>query len=134
MKTSFINSYGLQIFGYLLPQWLCCSQLLHLIEIADYSQSYTFWRKSPIIAFILFYTTIHVNQITRVLRVSPLLVTGRSSYSMYLWQQLATFPFPGAGLAFYACSMLATIIGSICSFYWLKSFFISTGARIIRPA
>jgi hypothetical protein len=46
--------------------------------------------------------------ITRVLSSRPLVAIGRVSYSIYLWQQLATYTFDGVG-GFFLCLFAAPL-------------------------
>jgi peptidoglycan/LPS O-acetylase OafA/YrhL len=55
---------------------------------------------------------------------------GRISYSIYLWQQLATYAFPGAGVGFYAFSVGMTLLVAAASYRWIERPLISFGAAI----
>ena len=51
----------------------------------------------PIIIFMLVYSTFISTNLAHKLSMKWLTYIGRVSYSIYLWQQLATYPFVGAG-------------------------------------
>jgi peptidoglycan/LPS O-acetylase OafA/YrhL len=70
---------------------------------------------APMIAFLLIGT---VNN--TFLASAPLRNVGRISYGVYLWQQLATYAFPGAGVAFYACSVPLTLVFCAASYRWFE--------------
>jgi peptidoglycan/LPS O-acetylase OafA/YrhL len=55
---------------------------------------------------------------------------GRISYSIYLWQQLATYAFPGAGVGFYTASVGITLLIAAASYRWIERPLISFGAAI----
>ena len=59
----------------------------------------------PLIVFILAKTLGGVPLVSPLLGYAPLSAFGRASYSMYLWQQLATYPFIGAGPGFYILAL-----------------------------
>jgi peptidoglycan/LPS O-acetylase OafA/YrhL len=58
---------------------------------------------------------------------APMRYIGRISYSIYLWQQIATFAFPGAGPVFYGCSIGLTIVVAAASYRWVERPLISWG-------
>jgi peptidoglycan/LPS O-acetylase OafA/YrhL len=70
---------------------------------------------APMIAFLLIGT---VNN--SFLASAPLRNVGRISYGVYLWQQFATYAFPGAGVAFYACSVPLTLVFCAASYRWFE--------------
>ncbi|MCP8937604.1 acyltransferase [Alsobacter sp. SYSU M60028] len=57
-----------------------------------------------------------VAPVNRFLSARPVAVIGRASYSIYLWQQLATYPFEGAGYAFYIGSLGLCIFAGVLSY------------------
>ena len=63
---------------------------------------------------------------------------GRASYSIYLWQQLATGAYPGAGPLFYIASIFACVAWAAASFTFIETPLISLGrslsARVGRTA
>jgi peptidoglycan/LPS O-acetylase OafA/YrhL len=61
----------------------------------------------------------------------PLLVSfGQVSYGLYLWQQLATNAFIGAGYGFYAVSIVACVAVVYFSYYWIESPLIRYGKKM----
>lgn len=85
-----------------------------------------------LVAFLLMRTIRDTSEITKFLTAGPMLVVGRSSYGLYLWQQLALNPFPGAGVAFYVVSMAGCLVLVLASYYWLELPLISVGSHISR--
>lgn len=57
---------------------------------------------------------------------------GRISYGIYLWQQLATAPYAGAGGLFYVASVGACIGWAAISFRWFETPLTNAGRRISR--
>jgi peptidoglycan/LPS O-acetylase OafA/YrhL len=57
---------------------------------------------------------------------------GRISYGIYLWQQLATAPYAGAGALFYVASVGACIGWAAISFRWFETPLTNAGRRISR--
>jgi peptidoglycan/LPS O-acetylase OafA/YrhL len=55
---------------------------------------------------------------------------GRASYGIYLWQQLATDKYEGAGALFYFTSVIAVVALSIMSFRFLEKPLIRIGASL----
>jgi peptidoglycan/LPS O-acetylase OafA/YrhL len=64
------------------------------------------------------------------LAAPPVLAFGRASYGIYLWQQLATTPFPHAGIAFYTLSIGATLVLAFASYFYLERPLIHFGVPI----
>jgi peptidoglycan/LPS O-acetylase OafA/YrhL len=62
----------------------------------------------------------------------PVQAVGAASYSLYLWQQLATYAYPGAGLLFYAASVGASVLAALVSFRWIETPLIRLGASLSR--
>jgi peptidoglycan/LPS O-acetylase OafA/YrhL len=54
------------------------------------------------------------------LRWAPLVIVGQASYSIYLWQQLATYPFVGATLPIYCATILACAVGGLASYFLVE--------------
>jgi peptidoglycan/LPS O-acetylase OafA/YrhL len=83
-----------------------------------------------IITFILVYSVFISFPIARLLSTVWLTYIGRISYSIYLWQQLATFAFPGAGLCFYIFSVTLCLFCAWASYKWIESPLISFSQRM----
>lgn len=62
----------------------------------------------------------------------PLVVIGRMSYSLYLWQQLATGPYSGAGYGFYVLALAACFLWCWLLFRYFEQPLIRLGARLSR--
>jgi peptidoglycan/LPS O-acetylase OafA/YrhL len=80
-----------------------------------------------IIAAVLMKTTFSDGFASRFLAAPAMLAVGRVSYSIYLWQELATYPFAGAGTVFYLVSVTACIAFSFLSFAFLERPLIALG-------
>ena len=86
----------------------------------------------PLTALMLMSSISSQSALSRILN-SPLLVSlGRVSYGLYLWQQLATNAFVGAGAMFYVVSMSACLGVVYFSYYWMESPLIRYGAKLSR--
>jgi peptidoglycan/LPS O-acetylase OafA/YrhL len=68
----------------------------------------------------------------RFLAARPVVIFGRISYGVYLWQQLATYPVPGAGFLFYLGSISACVIFCLGSFYYFEKPLIAFGHELSR--
>jgi peptidoglycan/LPS O-acetylase OafA/YrhL len=66
----------------------------------------------------------------RFLSCRPMTEIGRASYGIYLWQQLATDNYKGAGALFYTTSVIAVVVLSIASFRLLEKPLIRIGASL----
>lgn len=75
----------------------------------------------PIIIFMLVYSTFISTNLAHKLSMKWLTYIGRVSYSIYLWQQLATYPFVGAGLTFYLVSITACLFLAATSYRWIEA-------------
>jgi peptidoglycan/LPS O-acetylase OafA/YrhL len=64
---------------------------------------------SPLILFVLMTTTFRPGLLSGALNLAPLRAFGTVSYGIYLWQQIATYPWPGANGLFYALSIPACL-------------------------
>ena len=88
--------------------------------------------QGPLIGVILFYTS-HFPCAARTLFLNPgVRFMGRISYGIYLWQQLATRNYQGAGILFYTCSLGLTALVCVASFYWIEQPLIRLGAKLSR--
>jgi peptidoglycan/LPS O-acetylase OafA/YrhL len=86
----------------------------------------------PLVVFVLMATTFKPSPLRAVLASWPLRTFGVVSYSFYLWQQLATAPWPGATVWFYAASILLCGAFSFASYRWFESPLIAVGGRLAR--
>ena len=75
---------------------------------------------------------ISINRPGVVLSHPIIVLVGRASYGIYLWQQIATIYYPGAQWPFYVFSVTTCIIGSIALFHFLERPLIGLGSRISR--
>jgi peptidoglycan/LPS O-acetylase OafA/YrhL len=55
---------------------------------------------------------------------------GRASYGIYLWQQLATYPFPGANPGFYVASVIACVGAALVMFSAVERRLIGIGREV----
>ncbi len=85
-----------------------------------------------LIAFVLLVTTLVKSSWQRFLAARPMAIFGRISYGVYLWQQLATYPFPDAGYLFYLCSIGTCFIFCLGSFYYFEKPLIAFGHELSR--
>lgn len=60
----------------------------------------------------------------------PLVAIGQMSYGLYLWQQLACYPLPGAGYGFYALTLAACFGWCWLSFRFFERPLTRLGARL----
>lgn len=86
----------------------------------------------PLIGSVLFYTSHFPCAAKSVLSYSGIRFIGRISYGIYLWQQLATLYYAGAGALFYACSLGLMVVICVSSFLWVEQPLIGIGARLSR--
>lgn len=84
----------------------------------------------PLIALMLMSSHYRPSYVSDFLNTPLLSSVGRVSYSLYLWQQLATYPFPEAGVGFYAASLTACLALVYLSFYGMEKPLMTVGARI----
>ena len=86
----------------------------------------------PMMGIVFFYTS-HFPCVAKTCLSYPAIrYTGRISYSLYLWQQVATGSYEGAGALFYVCSLGLTAIISVVSFAWIEQPLIHFAARLSR--
>jgi peptidoglycan/LPS O-acetylase OafA/YrhL len=67
-----------------------------------------------------------------VLSHPVMVLVGRASYGIYLWQQVATIYYPNAGWPFYLMSVTVCIAGSIALFHYMERPLIALGSRISK--
>lgn len=84
----------------------------------------------PLALYALLVSTFSSGLVSKLLNAAPLQIIGAASYSLYLWQQLATYPFAGAGWTFYAISISLCLLVSLASFRWIEQPLIAVGRRL----
>ncbi len=89
---------------------------------------------SPLVMYVLLATALRPSVLSGLLASRPLQVLGMASYSFYLWQQLATYPFPGAGVWLYLASLSICVIVALSSYHWVEKPLIGLGAKLSRRA
>jgi peptidoglycan/LPS O-acetylase OafA/YrhL len=88
---------------------------------------------SPIfITFMLVHSAFISVHLRQKLSLPWLTHFGKISYSIYLWQEVATFPFPGAGLWFYFGSVSACALWSSLSYKLIESPLIGFSRSLCR--
>lgn len=85
---------------------------------------------APLIVAILILSMKDIALVSAFLKSGPVRWFGVVSYSVYLWQQLATAAFPHAGIGFYAASMSGCLLWVAISFYWIEKPLMQMG-RIV---
>lgn len=68
----------------------------------------------------------------RALCARPMVAVGKASYGIYLWQQVATTPYAGAGIVFYLAAIAACVVGALAAYRWIEAPLISY-ARTLQP-
>jgi peptidoglycan/LPS O-acetylase OafA/YrhL len=86
----------------------------------------------PLVMYVLLGSTFRHTILSGLLACRPIQALGAASYSLYLWQQLATYPFPGVGPWFYAASLSACVLVAFASRSWLEKPAIRFGAELSR--
>jgi peptidoglycan/LPS O-acetylase OafA/YrhL len=86
----------------------------------------------PLVMYILLGSAFRRTLLSGVLTSRPMQALGAASYSFYLWQQLATYPFQGAGAGFYCASLCACLLIALASHRWLEQPMIRLGAELSR--
>jgi peptidoglycan/LPS O-acetylase OafA/YrhL len=84
------------------------------------------------IAAILMMTIFKTSQAQKILASTGFVAVGRVSYSIYLWQQLATYPFAGAGLGFYLLSLVGCVVFAFASYQLFELPLIERGRVLSR--
>jgi peptidoglycan/LPS O-acetylase OafA/YrhL len=82
---------------------------------------------APLIVAVLAGSIGGVPGVSAVLKSPPLRTIGLVSYSVYLWQQLATTAVPGAGPAYYAITLSLCLGWALVSFYGVEKRLIRAG-------
>lgn len=86
----------------------------------------------PLVMYILLGSAFRPTLLSGVLTSRPMQLLGAASYSFYLWQQLATYPFRGAGAGFYGWALCACLLLALGSHRWLEQPMIRLGAELSR--
>jgi peptidoglycan/LPS O-acetylase OafA/YrhL len=85
-----------------------------------------------LIGFALFYTSPFPYAAKNILSSPAVRFAGRISYGIYLWQQLATRYYEGAGVGFYVCALGLMEVVCVVSFFWIEQPLIRIGARLSK--
>jgi peptidoglycan/LPS O-acetylase OafA/YrhL len=118
-----------------LPGWtvlpaLAAIFLLRGVERAGTRSVIEVLTLSPLVMYVLLGSAFRRTLLSGVLASRPMQTLGAASYSFYLWQQLATYPFRGAGVWFYAASLCACLLIALASYRWLEQPMIRLGAEL----
>ena len=111
------------------PVWILCTTPFALILAARFTLTH-FWLLGLLLIGPAIAVTLMSSGQIRFLSWRPLTEIGRASYGIYLWQQLATYAFPGAGVSFYVVSVSACLLLSLASFHYLERPLIGFGRRL----
>lgn len=108
-----------------------------LLVMAERGSDTRFWpigaMLTPIIiTFILVRSGFVDRALAEKLSTPWLTRLGRISYSVYLWQQLATFSFPGVGAIFYIFSISGCLVWAFVSYVFIEKPLISLGRTLCR--
>lgn len=116
---------------YRAPGWLPYVVMIALIGILRLTFT-RFWPPAYIVeaALIAVMLMLSISNRFAVLSSAPMVAMGRSSYGIYLWQQLATASFPGASAAFYAGSTILCVAGSLIMFATVERRLIAFGHKL----
>lgn len=97
------------------------SSLLHILLLG------------PLVMFVLLRTSVGP-EADRSWLAAPWLVTlGAATYSIYLFQQFATYHYPFAGPLFYVASVIACIVWGLFSFRFIERPLIEIGRSLAKP-
>lgn len=128
------NERRLRLVAQRAPAWLLWAAFAGLLVGARASYTRLAFpaaiTTSLLIAAVLILSIARSGRFTRLLSSLPMTAVGRASYGIYLWQQLATYAFAGAGFVFYAVSVAVCISASIIMFRLVEMRLISLGRRI----
>ncbi|MGA7713416.1 MAG: acyltransferase [Rhizomicrobium sp.] len=120
----------------ILPKWtpdVCFFALLLVVTVLGpdlWSTLARYFLIPPLIALSLMSTVFHNSLTNRLLSSSVFTAIGRSTYTLYLWQEVATAPYGSAGYFFYSFSVAGCVGLSCLSFFFVERRLIGIGARI----
>lgn len=124
--------------GWSVPLWLplvalLCAVMLYFVPNQPIYTAMRILGLGPAIMLTLLGSAL--NPVTRkLLSWPPLVATGTVSYGIYLWQQLAVYPFPGAGPLFYAGSVALCVAVSFASYHLVERRLISRAGALSKQA
>lgn len=84
---------------------------------------------APLIAALLFRTIEATSPLEKFLNSRVASVVGKASYTLYLWQQLATFPAVSGYIWISIWALAACILFSLASFYLVENRLIELGRK-----
>jgi peptidoglycan/LPS O-acetylase OafA/YrhL len=87
---------------------------------------------APAIAFVVLRSLSPTFILRRLFLSEPVQYVGRISYSLYLWQQLATYAYPHAGYLFYACAIASAFVIASASWFGVEKPLIALGKAFSR--
>jgi peptidoglycan/LPS O-acetylase OafA/YrhL len=87
---------------------------------------------APAIAIIVLRSLDRSSWSQRLLLTSPIQFIGKISYSLYLWQELATGPYPHAGVLFYLIAVLFAFGVASVSWFFVEQPAIGIAKKISR--
>jgi peptidoglycan/LPS O-acetylase OafA/YrhL len=88
--------------------------------------------QGPLIGIVLFYTSHFPCAAKDILSYPAMRFTGRISYGIYLWQQLATGYYEGAGVLFYVIALSLMAVVCVASFFWIEQPLIRFAGRLSK--
>lgn len=129
------NEHGIEKLLSRLPRWLPIGTIPMVLLIAALPPGRLTTIANalclfPLVALVILGTSRRTSPLSGVLRNKAMQAIGISSYGIYLWQQLATYPFQNAGVLFYAISVSLCLVGSIVMFYVVESRLIALGRSL----
>jgi peptidoglycan/LPS O-acetylase OafA/YrhL len=129
-----LNEEPLRKLANALPAWLFYVTLLALLVLARLLNTRG-WPLADlglavIITYLLLSSMNAGSLASRFLMAAPMRAIGKASYGLYLWQQLATNPFPGAGVGFYFFSLALCLFVVLAAFHWFEKPLIRMGASM----
>ena len=130
-----LNESAVTAFVKRSPDWTFFVAAIALLFLAQYSGSplatiLDTLFVAPLIVFVLAKSISGVAVVTWLFSSDPFRKAGVASYGFYLWQQLATNPFPHAGIGFYTLSLLGSIAFTAASYVYFERPLISFGKKL----